>query len=68
MANNNMSYLYPEFWAAGFDALDVGSYNLQNFVSRDVESKLAMALMVEKQVLERKGGKRFGYWEIQGGE
>jgi len=43
MANSNMSYLYPEFWAAGFDALDVGQYNLQNFVSRGVESKLANA-------------------------
>jgi ATP-dependent DNA helicase RecG len=30
--------------------------------------KRAMAPMVEKQVLERKGGKRFGYWEIQGGK
>lgn len=38
-----MSYLYPEFWASGFDALDVGEYNLQNFVSRDVESKVANA-------------------------
>ncbi len=43
MSNSNMSYLYPEFWAAGFDALDVGQYNLQNFVSRGVESKLANA-------------------------
>ncbi len=30
--------------------------------------KRAMALMVKKQVLQRTGGKRFGYWEIQGGE
>ena len=36
-----MDYLYPEFWAAGFDALDVGEYNLQNLVSRDVETQLA---------------------------
>src|SRR5678816_3079048 len=43
MANTNMSYLYPECWAAGFDALDVGQYNLQNFVSRGVENKLANA-------------------------
>lgn len=43
MPNTNMSYLYPEFWAAGFDALDVGQYNLQNFVSRGVENKLANA-------------------------
>ncbi len=41
MANTNMDYLYPEFWAAGFDALDVGEYNLQNLVSRDVEAQLA---------------------------
>lgn len=41
MANTNMDYLYPEFWAAGFDALDVGQYNLQNFVSRNVEAQLA---------------------------
>jgi hypothetical protein len=43
MANTNMDYLYPEFWAAGFDALDVGAYNLQNFVSRSVENKVANA-------------------------
>ncbi len=43
MSNTNMSFLYPECWAAGFDALDVGQYNLQNFVSRGVESKLANA-------------------------
>ena len=30
--------------------------------------KRTMADMVEKHVLERKGGKRFGYWEIQVGE
>lgn len=41
LANVNMDYLYPEFWAAGFDALDVGEYNLQNFVSRDTEAQLA---------------------------
>lgn len=41
MANTNMDYLYPEFWAAGFDELDVGEYNLQNLVSRDVETQLA---------------------------
>jgi len=43
MANTGMSYLYPEFWAAGFDALDVGQYGLQNMVSRGVENKLANA-------------------------
>lgn len=41
MSNTGMDYLYPEFWAAGFDALDVGEYNLQNFLSRDVESAVA---------------------------
>lgn len=39
--NVNMDYLYPEFWAAGFDALDIGEYNLQNFVNRDTQSLLA---------------------------
>jgi hypothetical protein len=43
MANTGMSFLYPEFWAAGFDGLDAGQYNLQNFASRSVESKLANA-------------------------
>ena len=43
MPNTGMSYLYPEFWAAGFDALDVGQYNLQNFVSRGVENAVANA-------------------------
>lgn len=43
MSNTNMEYLYPEFWAAGFDALDVGEYNLQQFVSRDTEGLLASA-------------------------
>lgn len=39
--NVNIDYLYPEFWAAGFDALDIGEYNLQNFVNRDTQSLLA---------------------------
>lgn len=39
--NVNMDYLYPEFWAAGFDELDIGEYNLQNFVNRDTQSLLA---------------------------
>lgn len=43
MSNTAMSALYPEFWAASFDELDVGQYNLQNKVSRDVESLVAKA-------------------------
>jgi len=41
VTNVNMDYLYPEFWAAGFDELDIGEYNLQNFVNRDTQSLLA---------------------------
>ena len=41
VTNVNMDYLYPEFWAAGFDSLDMGEYNLQNFVNRDVEPLIA---------------------------
>jgi len=41
VTNVNMDYLYPEFWAAGFDDLDIGEYNLQNFVNRDAQSLLA---------------------------
>lgn len=41
MGNNNMDYLYPEFWAASFDELDMGEYNFQNLVSRDVEPLVA---------------------------
>lgn len=41
VTNVNIDYLYPEFWAAGFDALDIGEYNLQNFVDRETESLLA---------------------------
>lgn len=43
MANTGLDYLYPEFWANAFDALDVGEYNLQNFVSRDTEGLVASA-------------------------
>lgn len=43
MANTNMAYLYPEFWAAAFDQLDVGQYGLQNMVSRNVENQIASA-------------------------
>lgn len=41
VTNVNIDYLYPEFWAAGFDELDIGEYNLQNFVNRDTQSLLA---------------------------
>ena len=41
MSNTNMDLLYPEFWAASFDALDVGEYGLQNQISRDVEPLVA---------------------------
>lgn len=37
-ANTNMDYLYPEFWAAAFDAINAGKYQLQNLVSRKYES------------------------------
>lgn len=43
MANTNMDLLYPEFWAASFDELDIGEYNFQNLVSRDVEPLVANA-------------------------
>lgn len=41
MANTNMDLLYPEFWAASFDGLDMGEYGFQNLVSRDVEPLVA---------------------------
>ena len=41
MPNTNMDALYPEFWAAAFDALDVGEFNLQEHVSRGVENQVA---------------------------
>lgn len=41
MANTNTDLLYPEFWAAAFDDLDMGEYNFQNLVSRDVEPLIA---------------------------
>ncbi|MBK8396143.1 MAG: coat protein [Leptospiraceae bacterium] len=37
-ANTNVDYLYPEFWAAAFDAINAGKYQLQNLVSRKYES------------------------------
>lgn len=41
MANTNMDLLYPEFWAASFDNLDMGEYQFQNLVSRNVEPQIA---------------------------
>jgi len=41
MANSNISALYPEFWFAAFDKLDIGDYNLQNQISRSTESAVA---------------------------
>lgn len=41
MANTNMDLLYPEFWASAFDELDMGEYQLQNLVSRNVEPLIA---------------------------
>lgn len=43
MANTNTDALIPEFWFQAFDALDIGAYNLQNFISRDTEALLAKA-------------------------
>ena len=34
MSNSNIDALYPEFWAAAFDELNVGEYGMQNRVSR----------------------------------
>lgn len=41
MANTNMDYLYPEFWAAAFDELNMGEYPMHNLVSRNFENTLA---------------------------
>ena len=41
MSNTNVDLLYPEFWAASFDSLDMGEYQLQNLFSRQYESKMA---------------------------
>ncbi len=41
MSNTNTDYLYPEFWANAFDAMDKGQYQLQNLVSKDYSSQLA---------------------------
>lgn len=40
MANTNMDALYPEFWAAAFDELNMGEYGMQNRVSRKYEAAL----------------------------
>lgn len=41
MSNTNMDYLYPEFWAQSFDAINPGEYNLQNLVSRNFDAQIA---------------------------
>lgn len=43
MANSNMDVLYPEFWAAAFDELNMGSYPLINLVRRDLQNRVAQA-------------------------
>lgn len=43
MPNTNMDALYPEFWAAAFDELNVGEYGMQNRVSRRYESQLGQS-------------------------
>jgi hypothetical protein len=43
MSNTNIDLLYPEFWAASFDALNMGEYQLQNLVSRQYESQIGQA-------------------------
>ena len=43
MSNTNMDALYPEFWAAAFDELNVGEYGMQNRVSRRYESQLGQS-------------------------
>lgn len=41
MANTTMDVLYPEFWEAAFDELDMGEYQLPTLVSRKVENIVA---------------------------
>ena len=43
MGNTNMDKLYPEFWAMGWDAIDMGQYNLHNMVSKDASTDVAKA-------------------------
>jgi len=40
-ANTNVDLLYPEFWAAAFDEVNKGMFNLQNQVNRDYENQVA---------------------------
>lgn len=40
MSNNNMDFLYPEFWAQSFQSLNMGEYNLQNLISRDFDTQV----------------------------
>ena len=35
-----MDKLYPEFWAMGWDMIDMGEYNLHNMVSKDVSGEV----------------------------
>lgn len=43
MTNTGISALHPQFWAMSFDQLDIGEFQFQNLVSRDVENQLAQA-------------------------
>ena len=43
MPNTNMEKLYPEFWAMGWDEIDMGQYNLHNMVSKDVSTDVQKA-------------------------
>lgn len=43
MANSNIDALYPEFWAAAFDELNVGEYGMQNRVSRKYDGTLGQS-------------------------
>lgn len=43
MSNTNMDKLYPEFWAMGWDAIDMGQYNLHNMVSKDASVEVQKA-------------------------
>lgn len=41
MANQNMDYLYPEFWASSFEEIHPGKYTLHNEVSRKFDAVIA---------------------------
>ena len=43
MSNSNIDALYPEFWAAAFDELNVGEYGMQNRVSRKYDGTLGQS-------------------------